>query len=122
MWVAIDGLLGENDAMGMKQQREGDILKACLEYLKLRGVFAWRNNNAGVMRESKGRKFWTFTGLRGVSDILGVLPDGRFLAVEVKRPGEVPTEAQSVFLAQVEQSGGVSCWVDDVAKLIDVVP
>jgi hypothetical protein len=55
----------------------------------------------------------------GTSDILGVARDGRFIAIEVKRPpvvrdgrtitaGGTPTEEQLAFLAEVWRRGGIA--------------
>jgi hypothetical protein len=102
----------------MKKPRESDVLAACLQLLRLRGVFAWRNNSgAFVLGDGKGRRFFR-AGLPGSADILGVLPGGRFLAVEVKRPGGKPTPPQRAFLAAVEAAGGVSTVIRDVAELV----
>jgi hypothetical protein len=43
---------------------------------------------------------------RGVSDILGVLPGGRFLAIEVKAPNGKLTDHQKQFLEEVLSNGG----------------
>ena len=51
-----------------------------------------------------------FTGpqnVPGVSDILGIY-QGKFLAIEVKKPGQKPTERQESFLNQVRESGGIA--------------
>lgn len=54
-------------------------------------------------------------------DIIGMLRDGRFLAIDVKRPGETATEDQKQFIAMVAKAGGVSgtaeSWMD-VEKLL----
>jgi hypothetical protein len=59
--------------------------------------------------------------LEGVSDILGVLESGGFLAVEVKlRQGRV-TEAQEWFISTVQALGGVAGVVrciPDLEKLL----
>ena len=52
--------------------RESDVLAACLQYLAVKGVFAWRHNQGAIPR--KGGGYRRFVGLRGVSDILGILP------------------------------------------------
>lgn len=67
---------------------------------------AWcaRMNTGGAFR---GKRYVAF-GFKGLSDIIGQTVDGRFLAVEVKRPGENPTPEQSFFLALVAAYGGVS--------------
>jgi hypothetical protein len=100
---------------------EAAVLAACLEYLTdVAGVLAWRSNNAGIYDPGR-RCFRSFRGLKGVSDILGVLPDGRLLAVECKRPGERPTAEQQAFLDAVNARGGVGLWVCSVGELIDAL-
>lgn len=47
---------------------------------------------------------------KGTADIIGCLPNGRFLAVEVKRPRLKPTELQKEWLDEKLRLGGV-CFV-----------
>jgi hypothetical protein len=96
---------------------ERDIQKACLRYLDLKGIFAWRQNTAGVYNPKTDS--YRFHGLRGVSDILGCLPDGKLLAVEVKQPGNKPTPDQNSFLNNVAERGGIACCVHSVDELAD---
>lgn len=52
----------------------------------------------------------------GISDILACVK-GRYVAIEVKRPGEKPTPLQEAFLAKVVCTGGrafVATSLDDV--------
>jgi hypothetical protein len=79
---------------------EGKIVKACLEYLVLNGVYAWRNNS--------GARGGVRYGKVGSADILGIMPDGRFLAIECKTATGRATDEQEAFLAEVESRGGVS--------------
>jgi hypothetical protein len=84
---------------------EGQIKLACLRYLIRRGFFVW-NNPSGAVRISPDR--WIHFGLRGSSDIIGILPDGRFLAVEVKsRHGRVSPE-QAAFMEKVRDMHGIA--------------
>lgn len=103
----------------VERAREADVLHACLDLLRLRGVVAWRQNQ-GAMKQAgrNGReRFIRFAGIRGISDIIGVLPDGRFLAIECKRPGQRPTPDQLAFLEAVNRAGGLGIVVYDVAEL-----
>lgn len=95
---------------------ESDVVRSCLEYLKIRGIFAWRQN-AGVIPLANGGV--RFSGLRGVSDILGILPDGRFLAVECKSAKGKTSEHQDAFLDQIAGNGGVACVVRSVEELAE---
>lgn len=75
-------------------------------YLKSRGIEAWRNNNVGVY--NRARDSYVFKGRRGVSDILGVLPDGRFLAIECKTEKGKLTLDQYTFLTMVNDNKGLA--------------
>lgn len=66
----------------MEGKKEAEVLRECLDFLKFNGVFCWRQNT-GAFRTERGQYFKS--GLPGTPDILGVLPDGRFLGVECKR-------------------------------------
>lgn len=103
----------------MKAQRETDIVRDCLLWLRLHGVFCWRQNQGAVTGQHNGRRrFLRFSSAVGVSDILGVLPPtGQLLALEVKRPGRRPNPKQEAFLATVRDHGGIAAWVQSVAEL-----
>jgi hypothetical protein len=96
--------------------KESNVLTACLQFLSLKGVLAWRSNNTGVFDPNR-KRFRSFRGLKGVSDILGILPGGRSLAVEAKRAGGRPSVEQQAFLDEVNRRGGVALWVASVAEL-----
>lgn len=124
------------------QRKESEILKAVLQHLNLLpGVVAWRTNVGAFAGEYKGKKRFVRFGFTGLVDIIGwktethwdrPAPPGigkyhvaRFLAIEVKRPGEEPTPEQANFLELVGQSGGlafVARSIDDVTQAMGVEP
>jgi len=108
----------------MKDQREADTLRDCFTWLRLHGVFCWRQNQGAIGGEYKGKqRFLRFTSVDGVSDILGVLRlQGLSLALEVKRPGRRPTPKQEAFLATVREHGGIGVCVQSVAELEQMFP
>ena len=58
----------------------------------------------------------------GISDFLVCL-DGKFVAIEVKRPGYKMTDKQELFQHEVRASGGiafVAYSVDDVVRELDL--
>lgn len=58
----------------------------------------------------------TTYGVPGQSDLQGIIDGGRFLAIEVKRPGEKQTEDQIAWGSMVNKRGGlyiVATSVDD---------
>jgi hypothetical protein len=103
----------------MKAPREIDIVNACLTLLQLRKVFAWRVNSGAVTFEKGHKRYFVqfARGAKGISDIIGLLPGGRFLAVEVKRPGNKPSADQECFLAQIQASGGLGIVVTSPTEL-----
>lgn len=99
-------------------QSEKSIQKQCLDWLTLKGIFHYRNNTGAVAAQYKGKQRFIRFGHPGISDIIGIAPDGRFLAIEVKRADGKLTEAQEVFLEQVEKSGGIALVVRSLEDLI----
>lgn len=101
---------------------EGELVKACLHFLHLRGILAWRCNSGATVAEHKGkRRFIKYQSINGVSDILAVLDGGKILAVECKNPGNKPSPDQASFLEGVASRGGVAVVaysVDDVEKAV----
>jgi len=122
-------------------RKEREIQAAILAFLRtVPGVCAWRNNVGAVKADYKGRTRFIRFGAPGLADIVGWITvsqtDGvhkagpfiryaRFLAIEVKRPGTWPTNPQTLFLASVQQAGGIAILarsVEDVAIALDLRP
>ncbi len=61
-----------------RPQKETDIQADALDYLEMRGVFCWRNNTGARGRVKYGKL--------GSPDIIGIMPNGRFIGVELKKP------------------------------------
>lgn len=100
--------------------RESEIVRQCLDYLKMKGIYCWRQNQAAVPLAGGG--FRRFSGLRGVSDILGI-HQGRFLAVEVKTPIGRVSDYQKRFLSEIQARGGIALIVrsvDELATALDI--
>ena len=99
-------------------QKENIVLKQCLEYLNWRGLFVWRNNTGCYKRNGS----FIHYGYLGSSDIIGILPDGRFLAVECKREkGGRLSEKQIEFLDTIKKNGGVAVCVNSVDELAKII-
>lgn len=105
----------------MKEFRpnEKQIQDTIINWLLLNQIYAWRNNTGMATYETKGKKRAVRYGKTGSADILGILPDGRFLAIEVKRPGNKPTELQQQFLDDIVDRGGVAFWADSIMTVIE---
>jgi hypothetical protein len=84
--------------------REANVQSRILIALSQAGCLVWRQNT-GAFRDSDGvlRRYGLCVGS---SDIIGIAPDGRFLAVEVKNERGRVSEAQERFVAAVRRAGG----------------
>ena len=93
----------------MKELSEKEIENSILEFLAFQNINAWKNNSTGIYdpRVKRFRKKTKYDRI-GVSDILGILPDGLFLAIEVKKnEKEKLRPSQVEFIEQINSSGGI---------------
>lgn len=86
--------------------KERDITLQIRNYLKAKGIFHWKN--------------WAGLGSqKGVPDILGVLPGGKSLMIEVKTRKGVVSEEQKAFIENAKKLGAlvfIARSMDDVIK------
>ena len=81
--------------------KESEIQSQILKWLLYNGHFAWRCNNIAA----PGRRF---TGLRGVGDLLCVLPPhGQILSIEIKTLKGKQSVHQKQFEKNLEARGGI---------------
>ena len=85
------------------QLSEHDIQDQILDWLKGWHVFCYRQNTG--MAKLKGG-FWVRFGKPGAPDIVAVL-NGRFIGIEVKKPGAKQSESQSDYQRELERAGGL---------------
>jgi hypothetical protein len=90
-----------------RKQTETEITKECREYL--------RQNNIWHYKQWQG-----LGSLHGISDIIGIYK-GKYLAIEVKRPGLDPTDKQQIFLERVYNEGGFAVCIHSWEELADFI-
>ena len=91
--------------------KESDITKQIMDTLKACGVWCWKHWSGPMSNE-------------GIADILGIYK-GKFLAIEVKGPRGKVSDAQSRFLRNVSEQGGIAfvAWsVEDLKLHIPDLP
>ncbi len=57
---------------------------------------------------------------RGVPDIIACI-QGKFVAIEVKRPNEKPTKLQEAQLSRVTAAKGLGVWGSDAKVVINLI-
>ena len=97
---------------------EAVVLGSCLSLLSILGIYAWRNNS-GALRNKSGRLIRY--GLKGSSDIIGICPDGRFLAIECKKEKGAVRRDQIEFINQINELGGVAGIVHNTDELMEIL-
>ena len=106
----------------MKAATEADLLKQVKLYLELKDVLVIRVNSGAFAGNHQGKKrFVRMNSEPGCSDLLAC-HNGRFLALEVKRPGNKASAAQASFLQAVSERGGLAAVVtsiEDVAAVLE---
>jgi hypothetical protein len=85
---------------------EKHVLNEVLIALSAAGCIVWRNNT-GVLKDSTGRPV-KFGLCPGSSDVIGIAPNGSFLAVEVKSKTGRVSPKQQTFIDAVNRSGGIA--------------
>jgi hypothetical protein len=95
---------------------ENDLKKAILRYLHFHKIPAWRINSGAIKIQDRYIRF----SVPGISDIVGVLPDGRFLAVETKSAGNTLTPAQKDFLETITRNNGVAIVAYSINDIFEI--
>lgn len=97
--------------------KETDIVRLCMMEASRLGCVVWRNNT-GALKDARGRLV-RYGLCTGSADIIGLAPDGRFLAIECKTEKGHLNDSQRTFLEIVRKNGGiafVATCADDLKK------
>lgn len=83
--------------------KEAQIVKKIRDWLKAEGALVFKYHGSVY-------------GIKGFSDLHGVLPCGRAFFLEVKVPGKKPEPFQQAFLDEARRFGAVTGWADSLDK------
>jgi hypothetical protein len=92
---------------------EGEVVRACLDYLEIRGIKNTRMNT--------GRRGGVSYGSEGWPDIIGCLPGGRFFAIECKAGRGKLSPEQVKFQRDIIRQGGLHIVAYRVEDVIEVL-
>lgn len=85
---------------------EHDIQKQILDWLKVKGIFHFRNNSGAMMSNYKGKARFMRFGALGSPDIFAFI-NGRTFGIEVKGATGKLSDYQCVFGRNLQSAGGV---------------
>lgn len=97
----------------IKELSKAHIRASAITELTWRGHTVWIQNNLAV----KGRRF---IGRRGVSDVIGISKDGRWVACEVKTLNDTISDDQITFLNDVKKAGGLAYTAVQVGNKVEL--
>ena len=101
------------------EQAESEVLKACLQYMAVKGCCPVRHNNGGVRDGNHYRSKPKGPGYEdGQPDILACW-QGKALAVECKATKGKQSKAQIDWQARWEKAGGIYILARSLAVLIE---
>ena len=98
--------------------KEANVQALIMMALSDAGCLVWRQNT-GVLPDRNGRLV-RFGLCVGSSDIVGIAPDGKFLAIEVKTALGQPTDAQLNFIRAVQRHGGRAGIARSAAEAVEI--
>lgn len=99
--------------MNIPDPSEHQIQNYVLSLFNANGFFLWRNNSALVhVQDRYGKSRMFRAGIKGGADIIGIAPDGKFCAFEIKRKGKQPTLIQKEFIRTINVKGGYGRVID----------
>lgn len=100
--------------MAMKRT-EADIKRAIVQYLRMKGCLVIPYRSVGIVKPN-GK--YIPMPRTGISDLLGLDKNGKFFAIEVKRPGEPRPDHQERFLQEVRSHGCVGIFATSIEDVM----
>lgn len=100
-------------------RKEADVLEDVM--LAVGGqddCVVWRNSTGLAEHEKRKARYGLCVGS---SDVIGLGPGGRFLAIECKRPGGKATEKQRKFLKLVKKYGGIAGVAESKEQALEII-
>lgn len=101
----------------LPREKESKIQRSMIVRLRRYGLVLYRRNvGSREWADKSGATRLVQYGARGQSDLYGWhIRTGRHFEIEVKRPGNKPTEMQLKWLKDCHRLGAVAFWSDSVA-------
>lgn len=89
--------------------KESELLSFALQRLRQSGLVAWRVPNGPVMHSTNGgQKVFKKSPIKGFPDIAGVLPNGKFFAIELKTEKGRLSPEQLEWITRLNMSGAMA--------------
>ena len=87
---------------------EAQLLSFTLNLLRISGCCFWRVPNGGVMHSIGGKIIRKASPIKGMPDIAGVMPNGRFYAIELKTVSGKLSPEQKNWIERLNHTGAMA--------------
>ena len=91
-----------------------NLLKKVLVHLSSVGIFCYANNTGSI----KGANRYQQYGFPGSPDILGILPNGQYLGIEIKTGNAVQNKNQKKFKRKIDENHGMFVIIHSMEELL----
>jgi hypothetical protein len=101
--------------------KESELLSFALNCLKQSGMVYWRVPNGPVMHSINGRMIRKCSPIKGFPDIAGVLPSGKFFAIELKTDKGRLSIEQVDWITKLNFSGAIAVVLRSKDEIMEFV-
>ena len=101
--------------------KESELLSFALTCLKQSGLVYWRVPNGPVVHSINGSQIRKKSPIKGFPDIAGVLPSGKFFAIELKTDKGRLSPEQIDWITRLNHSGAIAVVLrskDDIREFV----
>jgi hypothetical protein len=89
--------------------KESELLSFALTCLKQSGLVYWRvNNSPSLFNNKSGQVCFRKSPVKGFPDLAGVLPSGKFFAIEIKTDKGRLSPEQIEWITKLNHSGAIA--------------
>lgn len=117
MLAALDAQARKPKAVTLDGYTANQMKHFAVSEIKKHGGEAWINNVGAAKFDNRFVRF----GFKGCGDVIGILPGGRFVNVEVKTTHDAPTVEQMAWHYKVIELGGISVIAECQAHIVDAL-
>lgn len=101
--------------------KESELLSFALTCLKQSGMVYWRVPNGPVMHSINGKMIRKCSPIKGFPDIAGVLPSGKFFAIELKTDKGRLSPEQLEWITKLNHSGAIAVVLRSKEEIRDFI-
>ena len=102
-----------------KEKKESEIQTEILKLFKILKIWTWRNYNGPTIR---GKGFFTKSLIPGSPDIMGIMPCGRSIQIEVKRDSKSARSKEQIeWIEKANKNKALALFAWDLQQIAELI-